>query len=691
LALKEQYCKNSLLNTNIKEMNIKQHFAAFWIAGAILLPAITAQAQSPGSKVNTGEASTFQEKYRPQYHLTTPRGALFDPTALVYVDGQYQVNKGIAKSTDLVHWKLGRAQRLHTDSVAEMSGSAVIDSANSSGFGINGQPPLVAVYSGLRRKDGRQYQCIAYSNDKGQTWSAYKNNPVIDIGSTEFRDPQVFWYSPQQKWVMVVALAAERKIRFYESANLKEWKFLSDFGPYGAVNGVWECPDLFRLPVTGMPGVYKWVLEVSVQPISGQYFVGDFDGRTFTADPDFRNVASVETPPGTVLFDFEKDLSGWKAEGDGFTRSPAKGSLPLQNAVLGYAGNQLLNSFYPEDKGTGKIMSPEFTIDQPFINFLIGGGLHEHTACINLIVDGAVVRTKTGTDTEVLYWTGWNVAEYKGKRASLQIVDLETGAFGHILIDQVMQSDRIATSGREKAHWVDYGPDFYAARSWVNGPQNDSRRVSVAWLGSWLYATKIPSKPWKGGHTFPRAVELIKTDGGIRLTQNPITEIERLRNKHFHFENLTLGSAKSAIPRMDLSRNCYELIAEFDMSSDAELNLTLCANDRQKTVVQYSALKQELSVDRTHSGIVDFSPSFPLVYAAPLKSNNKSVKLHILIDGSSIEVFGNNGQVNLTCQIFPDEIGRGINLQSVTGSVRLIKLDVWELNSIWQTANNKKP
>lgn len=229
----------------------------------------------------------FTEKYRPQYHLTPIQGALFDPTALVYVNGQYQVNRRLATSNDLIHWKHGVVQKINTDSTWEMSGSVVIDENNTSGFGRNGKAPLVAVYSGLRSRDGRQFQCIAYSNDEGKTWTAYDQNPVIDIGSNEFRDPQVFWHQQTKKWVMVVAMAAEQKVRFYHSYNLKDWNYLSDFGPVGAIKGVWECPDLFALPVDGNKENEKWVLEVDVQPIGGQYFVGRFDGQKFTADEEF--------------------------------------------------------------------------------------------------------------------------------------------------------------------------------------------------------------------------------------------------------------------------------------------------------------------------------------------------------------------------------------------------------------------
>ena len=173
-------------------------------------------------------------------------------------------------------------------------------------------PPLVAIYTSAYTSKhptlaGRQAQSLAYSTDGGRTFTKYAGNPVLDIRSNEFRDPKVFWYAPAKEWRMVVVKAVERKVDIYRSANLKQWTHLSDFGPAGAVGGVWECPDLFPLAVDGNPRNVKWVMVVNLNPGSiaggsgGQYFVGDFDGTTFTSD----DPATYTPPAGTVLQDFE--------------------------------------------------------------------------------------------------------------------------------------------------------------------------------------------------------------------------------------------------------------------------------------------------------------------------------------------------------------------------------------------------
>lgn len=196
---------------------------------------------------------------------------------------------GHAVSTDVVYWQ-HLPIALHDEySVMAFSGSAVVDEANTSGFGIDSKPPLVAIYTG--HSPGLQTQDIAFSNDRGRTWTKYEGNPVLDIGEADFRDPKVFWHTPTNRWVMVVSLAVQKKLRFYSSQNLKEWTLLSEFGPAGVKEKPnWECPDLFELSVENEPGQKRWVLEADMGSGSvaggsgGEYFTGLFDGTTFTTD-----------------------------------------------------------------------------------------------------------------------------------------------------------------------------------------------------------------------------------------------------------------------------------------------------------------------------------------------------------------------------------------------------------------------
>src|SRR5437764_3243980 len=172
------------------------------------------------------------------------------------------------------------------------SDSAVVDCNNSSGFGRNRRPPLDAIYTGHYTTRPLQNQHIAYSNDRGRTWTKFSGNPVLDIGEKDFRDPKVFWHEPSQRWIMVAAWPNHRKVRLYGSPDLKQWTHLSDFGPAGSTTGIWECPDLFPVSVEGSREI-KWVMIVNVGSgapagASGcQYFVGVFDGARFVLDPSF--------------------------------------------------------------------------------------------------------------------------------------------------------------------------------------------------------------------------------------------------------------------------------------------------------------------------------------------------------------------------------------------------------------------
>ncbi|MEV7455784.1 glycoside hydrolase family 32 protein [Pseudarthrobacter oxydans] len=251
--------------------------------------------------------ATTADPYRPEFHFTAERNWLNDPNGLVYLNGTYHLfyqhnpfgtdwgnmSWGHATSPDLLHWDEQPVAIPCDEREAIFSGSAVFDEHNTSGLGTARNPPLVAIYtsaySAASPLAGRQAQSLAYSLDEGATWTKYFGNPVLDRASADFRDPKVFWYdgAAGSYWVMVAVEAVERQVVLYKSANLKSWEYLSTFGPANATGGVWECPDLFELPVDGNPGETRWVLIVNINPggiaggSAGQYFLGAFDGVEF--------------------------------------------------------------------------------------------------------------------------------------------------------------------------------------------------------------------------------------------------------------------------------------------------------------------------------------------------------------------------------------------------------------------------
>ncbi|MFJ5958957.1 GH32 C-terminal domain-containing protein [Paenarthrobacter sp. NPDC092416] len=354
------------------------------------------------------------QQYRPYLHYTPEANWMNDPNGLVYHNGKYHMyyqynpegtgwgnmSWGHASSTDLIHWQeqpiaIPRGRNVNNDVIEEIfSGSVVVDTLNSSGFGTLQNPPLVAVYTSNYTGAhptlaGKQAQSLAYSLDDGQNWTKYGSNPVLNRNTSSFRDPKVFWYdnpSGADYWVMAAVEADEHRVLLYKSTDLKDWNYLSDFGPANAIGGQWECPDLFPLAVDGNPNNLKWVLAVNINPgavaggSGGQYFVGGFDGTTFTAE----NIDPADQlPPGNVLAGFNgSNFNGWNVQNDPSNSSgpwgsaPASGSLSGQQAVVGNIGAGLVNGFHGGDVPVGTMESAPFTVDKDYLNFLVGGGNH---------------------------------------------------------------------------------------------------------------------------------------------------------------------------------------------------------------------------------------------------------------------------------------------------------------------------
>lgn len=263
-------------------------------------------------------ADTFdtanQEKYRPAYHHTPLYGWMNDPNGMFYKDGiwhlYYQWNPygskwqnmtwGHSSSTDLIHWTHHNAAIEPNGLGSVFSGSAAVDKENTAGFGKNA---VVAMYTSAGMS---QIQSLASSTDNGNTFTVFPGNPTLTL-ENEARDPNMFWNADSKQWTLILAHPLEHEMLIFSSPDMKAWTLQSSFGKgLGAQDGVWECPDLFELPVEGS-GQKKWVLLCNLNPggIFGgsatQYFIGDFDGKTFKADTD----ADGKIP--TKWMDYGKD------------------------------------------------------------------------------------------------------------------------------------------------------------------------------------------------------------------------------------------------------------------------------------------------------------------------------------------------------------------------------------------------
>ena len=236
----------------------------------------------------------YDETHRPQFHFTPQKNWTNDPNGLVYYKGEYHLffqhnptsttwgnmTWGHAISPDLVHWKQ-LDDAIEPDELGTIfSGSAVIDWRNTSGFQSGDENVLVAFYTsaGDHAPEPRPFtQSIAYSNDRGRTWSKYEGNPVIGNIKGHNRDPKVIWHEPSNRWIMALFIDAN-DYTLLGSSDLKEWQPLCDLN----LPGVSECPDIFKLPVDGNPDDTRWVYWGA----SGGYLLGSFDGQTFKPETD---------------------------------------------------------------------------------------------------------------------------------------------------------------------------------------------------------------------------------------------------------------------------------------------------------------------------------------------------------------------------------------------------------------------
>ena len=268
--------------------------------------------------------TTNREKYRPAYHHTPAYGWMNDPNGMFYKDGVYHLyyqwnpygsmwenmTWGHSTSKDLIHWET-QPTAIEPDALgAIFSGSCVVDKKNDQ---------VVAFYTSAGKA---QVQSMAISKDNGITFEKFAGNPVLVSTEEDFRDPKAFWNPDIQKWNLVLAVGQE--MRFYSSSNLKDWTYESSFGrsteplsqnvyEYGCHDGVWECPDLMKLPVRGTDK-QKWMLICNINPggpfggSATQYFIGEFDGHKFTCEHrDTRWMDYGKDHYATVTFDNAPD------------------------------------------------------------------------------------------------------------------------------------------------------------------------------------------------------------------------------------------------------------------------------------------------------------------------------------------------------------------------------------------------
>ncbi len=476
-----------------------------------------------------------ETRFRPLFHHTPQYGWMNDPNGMFYKDGvwhlYYQYNPygskwqnmswGHSTSSDLVNWE-HKPVALRPDGLGSIfSGSCVVDTNNTAGMG---KDEVIALYTSAGTS---QMQSMAHSSDNGITFNVYPANPVITLES-EARDPNMFWNERTGEWNLVLAHALDHEMLFFTSPDLKEWTLQSAFGKgIGAQDGVWECPDLFELPVEGTDEK-KWVLICNINPggpfggSAVQYFVGDWDGKKFTADtlPD--------------------------------------GSIPTK--------------------------------------------------------------------------------------------------------------------------WLDYGKDNYALVSWSGAP--DGRRTAIGWMSNWQYAADVPTMQYRSANTLPREIGLFRgPDGEVYASSAPSPELLGMRGKLTESASrINAGSKARSFRLPEANDGVCEILMDIDAAKADNVTLTLSNKAGDEVVMTYDRKASQFSFDRTRSGIVDFSESFPAITVSPTYEKNGKISLRIFIDRSSIELFGNEGRFVMTNLVFPTQPYSTLSVAS-SGNAKISNLKIFSVKT----------
>jgi len=479
------------------------------------------------TELKDGKPEYYKEKYRPQFHFSAKKNWLNDPNGLVYYDGVYHLffqyqpphrpgaykDWGHAISKDLVHWEqIPNHITPHKVWSGCWSGSAVVDVNNSAGFQTGKEKAIVAfITNGGNPAAGLGpmcTQCIAYSNDGGNTFNYYDQNPVLANVYKENRDPKVVWDEVSKKWIMSLFMDKDYDFGLYASADLKEWEFLSTV----SIEGVRECPGFQPLPVDGDKSKRKWVFFGA----NGDYVIGSFDGTHFT----------------------------------------------------------------PETK---------------------------------------VLRG-------------------------------------------------------------DYGLNYYAAQTWSDTP--DDRCVIIAWMPTERY----PGMPFTQQMNFPTELTLRTTPNGIKAFRMPISEIKKLYDKEYRWNNKTIKEGNNLFK--ELNGDLFDMDIEIDVKKSSSFKIGL-----RNVTLSYDAEKRVLSCggDPVKNGIIPDTwisankseiDSTNNMGRAPLVPVDGKIKLRILLDRTTVEIFANDGEAVISSCFMPQDDKVTYSLSS-TGEAKLMKAAVYTLKSAW--------
>lgn len=236
----------------------------------------------------------------------------------------------------------------------------------------------------------------------------------------------------------------------------------------------------------------------------------------------------------------------------------------------------------------------------------------------------------------------------------------------------------VADSNESK--WVDYGRDFYAPVSWSDIPESDGRRIWIGWMNNWQTAEN-PTYPWRGAMSVPREVTLRRIGDELRLIQRPIRELKTLAVRAESLKDISIdGDAR----KLATAGQQLKLTLDIDPGTASVVGLRVLKNGDEQTEIGYDVKSKHLCVDRTRSGNVAFHSAFAGRHSGPLSLDaDGRIHLTVLVDASSVEVFGGHGETVITDLVFPSPESRGIELFATGGKCRVVSCDVETVSSIW--------
>ncbi|MET0908396.1 MAG: GH32 C-terminal domain-containing protein, partial [Ilumatobacteraceae bacterium] len=448
-----------------------------------------------------------------------------------------------------------------------------------------------------------------------------------------------------------------------------------------------ELPDGTTLADTGWTATGDLAIDPSRNPSTagGDYYLGQKRINTWEGGPKGDDNLGDLTSPAFTIESGEDHLSFLLGGGKRFNGTlevrllvdgvvvrtatgPEAGQLNWQSwDVSEFAGRRA--EFQVHDDATGGW--GHLTVDHLVLGEEPAKPRSEETS-VSLVVDGEVVRTATGRNSETLDWVSWDVAEYAGRQASVRIVDNNRFGWGHVLVDQVMFADAAAAPRIEGYDWLDWGRDYYATVSFSGAP--DGRRVMLGWMNDWDYANDIPTGTWRSAMALPRDVSLVTTERGPRLTQRVVPEFAELEQSDRAFA-VTARPIADGTETLPVSGEVLRIDAVLAPGGADAVGLSVLGDDDAATRIGYDATTGRLFVDRRDSGSTAFHPAFASIDDAPVPLDDGRIAITAYIDRASVEVFTADGRTTITDQVFPnagaDSIGlwadgAGATLESLT-------------------------